>query len=149
MENKRRNWRYPLSMGSERASTARQIRSGELCALCKRRLPPPLRPGEQLCSNCRAARGKHRVYMSFVAGDCWCCQFIEDDLKTPLPRVLRFRSPDKIREMANRGGCGSNLETLQGLEHAITLGRGGVWLELSEEQYRKLKEGRSNPRITG
>ena len=32
-----------------------------------------------------------------------------------------------------------NLEGRQAIEHAIENGRGGVWLELSEEQYARLK----------
>jgi hypothetical protein len=32
-----------------------------------------------------------------------------------------------------------NLETQQALEHAIENGRGGIYLQLTEEQYRKLK----------
>jgi hypothetical protein len=31
-----------------------------------------------------------------------------------------------------------NLESLQALEHGIETGRGGVWLELTDEQYGKL-----------
>jgi hypothetical protein len=30
------------------------------------------------------------------------------------------------------------LDTLHALDHAIETGRGGVWLELTEEQYGKL-----------
>ncbi|KAA6463434.1 hypothetical protein DYQ86_08670 [Acidobacteria bacterium AB60] len=77
--------------------------------------------------------------MSFARVDGWCCQFLEEDLKTPLPKALRFRSQQKVRELAERGGCALTLETLQALNHGLETGRGGVWLELSEEQYRRLK----------
>jgi hypothetical protein len=33
-----------------------------------------------------------------------------------------------------------NLESRQSLDHGIEIGRGGVWLELSEEQYQKLRQ---------
>jgi hypothetical protein len=41
--------------------------------------------------------------------------------------------------MARRGGATLNLETLSVLDHAIEIGRGVIWLELTEEQYRKLE----------
>ena len=41
--------------------------------------------------------------------------------------------------MAERGGYSMHLEGRQALERAINAGRGGVWLELTEEQYAKLK----------
>jgi hypothetical protein len=116
----------------------RQVRSGKICAVCKRRLPEPHTIGEQLCGQCRAERGRHRVYMSYMLRDGWQCQFLEQDLKTLLPKRLHFSSPEKVRELAQRGGCNMNLEARQSLDHGIEIGRGGVWLELSEEQYRKL-----------
>jgi hypothetical protein len=33
-----------------------------------------------------------------------------------------------------------NLEQIQSLDHGIEIGRGGVWLELSEEQYWKFEQ---------
>jgi hypothetical protein len=80
--------------------------------------------------------------------DAWYCQFLEEDLKTPLARKLRFRSPDKIREMAQRGGCTLNLETLQALDHGIEIGRGGFWMELSQEQYQKLTISSDEPQLS-
>ena len=41
--------------------------------------------------------------------------------------------------MAERGGCHLNLEARQANDHAIEIGRGGIWLELTEEQYEKLR----------
>jgi hypothetical protein len=76
--------------------------------------------------------------MSFMARDGWYCQFLEEDLKTSLPRKLHFKSHEKIREIAQRGGNNMNLEARQSLDHGIEIGRGGVWLELSQEQYQKL-----------
>jgi hypothetical protein len=125
-------------MGGERASTTRQIRSGKICALCQAALPQPHTTGEQLCPRCRTERKRHRVYMSFMYRQGWTCQFLEEDLKTSLPRRLNFTSEEKVREVARRGGATLNLEALQSLDHGIEIGRGGIWLELSEEQYRKL-----------
>jgi hypothetical protein len=76
--------------------------------------------------------------MSFMYRHGWLCQFLEEDLRTPLPRKLHFRTEDKVREIARRGGGMLNLECLQAFDHAIEIGRGGVWLELSDEQYQTL-----------
>ena len=126
-------------MGSERSSTVRQIRSGQICALCKTSLPAPHTIGEQLCGKCRGERKRHRVYMSFMFRNGWLCQFLEEDLKTPLPRKVTLRSQEKVREMARRGGAAMSLDVLQALDHGIEIGRGGIWLELSDEQYQKLR----------
>jgi hypothetical protein len=127
-------------MGSERASTVRQIRSGQICALCRASLAKHQSYGEQLCAKCRDERKRHRVYMSFMEREGWLCQFLEEDLKTPLPRRVIVKSVDKVREMARKGGASMNLESHQALEHGIEMGRGGVWLELTEEQYGRLNE---------
>jgi len=121
-------------MGSERASAVRQIRSGQICALCRTSLPKPNSYGEQLCAKCRGERKRHRLYMSFMQRDGWYCQFLEEDLKTPLPRKVTVSTAEKVREMARKGGASMNLESHQALELGIENGRGGVWLELTEEQ---------------
>jgi hypothetical protein len=54
--------------------------------------------------------GVHRVYMYFVLRDGWHCQFLEADLKTPLPKKLFFTDPQKITQLARRGGYRMNLE---------------------------------------
>jgi len=77
--------------------------------------------------------------MSFMHREGWYCQFLEEDLKTPLPRKVTLKTVDQIKEIARRGGANMNLETQQALEHAIENGRGGIYLQLTEEQYRKLK----------
>ena len=48
--------------------------------------------------------------MSYMLRNGWHCQFLEADLKTPLPRKLNFPSPEKIVETAERGGYVMNLE---------------------------------------
>ena len=68
------------------------------------------------------------------------CQFLEEDLKTALPRKVTLDSPEKLIEMAKRGDSNLNLETRQALDHGIEIGRGGVWLELTEEQYARLRK---------
>jgi hypothetical protein len=68
----------------------------------------------------------------------WQVQFLEADLRTPLPRKLTFTDPDKIRELARRGEACGDSESRQMLEHGIETGRGGVFLRLTPEQYARL-----------
>jgi hypothetical protein len=77
--------------------------------------------------------------MHFQTQSGWYCQFLEEDLKTPLPRRLHLTSRQKLLEIAEKGGYVLNLEGRQALQQAIEVGRGGIWLTLTEEQYRKLK----------
>ena len=81
-----------------------------------------------------------RIYMSFMLRAGWHCQFLEEDLKTSLPRKVTLDSRAKLLELAERGGSNLNLEGRQALDHGIENGRGGMWLDLSEEQYAKLKK---------
>jgi hypothetical protein len=72
-------------------------------------------------------------------------QFTEGDLKTPLPRTFTFADAEKPPELARRGEAWGSLESKQALEHAIEMGRGGIYLRLTPEQYAKLR--RTSERI--
>jgi hypothetical protein len=69
--------------------------------------------------------------MYFFLRSGWQVQFLEPDLKTPLPRKFTFADPEKIREMARRGEAWGTSEARQMLEYAIDVGRGGVYLRLA------------------
>ena len=71
----------------------------------------------------------------------WTCQFLEEDLKTPLPRRLHFHDAEKIRAIVEKVGNFADLQDRQALDYGLEIGRGGVWLQLTEEQYRRLKKG--------
>ena len=77
--------------------------------------------------------------MTFFLRSGWQVQFLEADLKTPLPRRFIFADPEKIRELARRGEAWGTSEARQMLENAIETGRGGVYLRLTAEQYGKLR----------
>jgi hypothetical protein len=126
-------------MSSERASKVRMRQSGQICAICDSRLPPPHSPGEKRCAQCG---GKRRIYMYFFHRRGWSLQFLEADLKTSLPRKLTFLEAGKILKLAQRGGAVLDLEARHAFDHAITTGRGGIWLELTDAQYQKLKSAR-------
>ena len=80
--------------------------------------------------------------MSYMQRRGWYCQFLEEDLKTSLPRKFTLATSDKVMELVERAGGVKNTEARQALEYGINIGRGGVFLNLTEEQYAKLKRGR-------
>jgi hypothetical protein len=86
--------------------------------------------------------------MSFIHRDGWHCGFLEWDMMTPLSRQFMYRNSGKILEIAQRGhGLLSEASRLE-LDQAIKIGRGGIWLHLTGEQYQTLKTGK-NVRGTG
>jgi len=136
-------------MAGERASTARLRLAGKICAQCGNLLhDPPQTRGERLCSKCRSP-GMHRIYMYYMRREGWVCQFLEEDLKTALPHRLHFKNEEKIRTIVDKVGNFANLQDRQALDYGLHIGRGGVWLQLSEEQYMQLKTegewGRGTP----
>lgn len=86
-----------------------------------------------------AQDARHRVYMSFMDRHGWHCQFLEADLKTSLPKRLHFTPPDKIIELVARAGGFKDQESRLMLDQGIEVRRGGVFLDLTEEQYSKLR----------
>lgn len=87
----------------------------------------------------RYDRPSHQVYCYFFNRGGREVQFLEVDLKTPLPRKLAFSDPEKIRELTRRGEAWGTSEARQMLEHAIDTGRGGLYLRLIPAQYGKLR----------
>jgi hypothetical protein len=87
----------------------------------------------------RYDKPSHHVYMYFFLRTGWQVQFLEADLKTPLPCKLTFTDPEKIREIARRGEAWGTSESRQMLEHGIETGRGGCYLRLTPEQYGRLR----------
>jgi len=81
----------------------------------------------------------HRVLMNFMERrNSWRVSFLKADCQTPLPRKLTFASPAKIRTMHERFGS-QLLDDKNAQEHGISIGRGGTWLTLNDEQYQQLK----------
>jgi hypothetical protein len=75
----------------------------------------------------RYDRPSHRVYMTFIPSHgSWFCQFLEADVKAPLPRKLNFADPEKIRELAKRGETWGDLESKQALETGSRRARRGL-----------------------
>jgi len=77
--------------------------------------------------------------MAFFLRQGWQVQFLEADLKRPLPRRFTFDNPEKIKELARHGEAWGTSEAKQMLEYSIEVGRGGVYLRLTPEQYKHLR----------
>jgi hypothetical protein len=69
----------------------------------------------------------------------WHVSFMEEDLKTSLPRRFTFQDEVKILDLARHGGADFTLAGRQAIDHGIAIGRGAVWLQLTREQYAKLR----------
>ena len=86
----------------------------------------------------RYDRPSHRVFMTFFLRSGWQVQFLEADLRTPLPRKFTFTDPDKIRELARKGEAWRNSESRQMPEvRHIENGRGG---DLPEAHPRSVRQ---------
>ncbi len=112
---------------------SRQIRAGKICCSCQAPLPQPHVPGRKQCEQCV---GKHLVYMEFFRSFGWHCRFWEG--RRRLPKRLIFRDSAYIRETAERGNAWNDKATREALDTAILIGKGGIWLRLTDEQYRAL-----------
>jgi hypothetical protein len=54
--------------------------------------------------------------------------FLEQDFKTPLSLKLRFKEPEKIRDLARTGEAMGTSEDRMMIEQGIEKGRGAVFL---------------------
>ncbi|MGI4830718.1 MAG: hypothetical protein ACRYFU_21365 [Janthinobacterium lividum] len=82
-----------------------------------------------------------RIYMCFEWLAGWRVSFLDGE--ETLPRTLLFQSGDKLVEMAEKGGAMKSLADRQGLEYAVRLGRGGLYLDLSYAQLATLQRSRA------
>jgi hypothetical protein len=84
----------------------------------------------------------HRVLMNFQFREKWTVHFLEADCKTPLwrGRYYDFESVDRVREIRVRAS--SPPAVFEELERCVRAwSRGSVYLDLTEEQYARLKRG--------
>lgn len=86
-----------------------------------------------------------RVLLQFDGyKDWWRVSFLQADCRTVVGRGLRFRDPERIRELLRRANAGE--EDFYKFEHELEMrGRGSVWLELTPEQYEKLRGQGTEP----
>jgi hypothetical protein len=84
---------------------------------------------------------RYKVLMSFVEKNgCWFVVFWNKDrMRTPLPRKARFTTDESLIEFARRAGGCRTLEEKNILAMMIQRKSGEVALELTDEQYNKLR----------
>jgi hypothetical protein len=86
------------------------------------------------------AKPFRRVYMLFTLDKDWKVSFLEADLMvSPLKRLI-FADPEKIRDLARLGQALATSEARVLFDYSIGRGNGGLYLQLTTEQYSKLRE---------
>jgi len=126
--------RYARSISDERVVAGRKMRAGIVCSSCKSLLPEPHTRGLKRCDSCTQ---RHLVYMYFRRFSGWHCSF-RTETRKKLPREFTFKSSDKVVELARRGNGLVDKWDQEGFEIDLVIGKGGIWLRLSDEQYRAL-----------
>lgn len=69
----------------------------------------------------------------------WVVSFLEADLTISLPPKLTFPDSEAIRELARHGQALRESEARALLEYALGRGYGGIYLDLTPEQYTLVK----------
>ncbi len=126
-------------VGSERSSTTRRLEWGQVCYRCGVELDPlpAWTRGERACANCASC--PHRVLMNFMLRESWSIHFIAEDCRTPIGGYFKLKDLDVLRDLVRRGNCENVDEFDQCVRH---WGRGSVYLQLTEQQYRQLTRRR-------
>ena len=85
---------------------------------------------------------KYKVLMSFgEKNGCWFVVFWNKDrMRTPLSRKARFNADETMVEFIRRAGGCKTLEDRNILEMMMKRKSGEIALELTDEQYAKLRE---------
>ena len=81
-----------------------------------------------------------RVYMLFNFGKDWQVSFLEADLTFSPLKALTLVDPEDIRDLARRGQALETSLARALFDYSIGSGRGGIYLQLTPEQYSTLRE---------
>lgn len=122
------------AFSKEPMAFGRMMRAGKICNSCKVSLPGPHTPGSKRCSFCA---NTHMVFMYFRQHLGWHCAFTDENRKK-LPRELTFKSSATVRELAKRGNGLVHKWDQEGFEIGLDVGKGGIWLRLTDQQYLAL-----------
>jgi hypothetical protein len=80
-----------------------------------------------------------RVYMLFTLRKDWQVLFLEADLTISPLRTLTLANPEEIRELARQGEALGTSQARALLDYSLARGSGGLYLQLTLEQYSKLE----------
>jgi LSD1 subclass zinc finger protein len=116
------------------AVAGRKMRSGEICSSCRRPLPQPHTPERKRCDSCA---GKHHVRMTFFCHRGWHCHFFTERWQQ-LPKRFLFQEAASVRETARRGDGLVDDEVRRALDLSLKIGKGGVMLRLTDEQFQAI-----------
>lgn len=125
---------YARAISNEPLIAAQKMHAGKICRSCKTPLPLPHARGAKMCRFCS---DKHFVFMYFRESCGWHCAF-RTQARKKLPREFTFGSAATVREVARRGNGLIDKWDQQAFELGLEIGKGGVWLRLSDEQFRAL-----------
>jgi hypothetical protein len=81
----------------------------------------------------------HRMYIhAHHYADHWTVQYLEADLKTPVGRMYNYSRIDLVRELLRSADCAPD-QWAKFEEGLRCWGIGACYLDLTSEQYKKLK----------
>lgn len=126
-------------MEGERASTTEMRESGRMCCNCNILIPLDGWPGgRRYCHICGRPKS---VWLRFkYIYTVWEVEFLDDKNWMTVGRKRRFDHADSIRDMVARTPTRLDLAARQALDSALQNGEGGIKLELTGEQYAKLRK---------
>lgn len=112
----------------------KRMRAGQICSSCRRPLPQPHTSESKRCALCA---GSHHIRMTFFYFGGWHCRFFTERWQS-LPKCLNFRKDTSVIETAARGNGLIEDGARAALERSLKIGRGGLMLRLSDEQFRAI-----------
>jgi len=125
-------------MSADQASTAHLRKSGRMCWSCKTLIElGKWQGGERLCDRCARPQ---KVWLRFkYEHTYWYVEFLDPKHWNTVGRKRRFDHADTIRELVARTPTRLNMEAQQAFDFALQRGEGQIELELTGEQYIKLR----------
>lgn len=80
-----------------------------------------------------------RVYMLFTSANGWHVSFLESDLTNSPLKPLSFADSEGVRDLAQRGHALETSHARALFDYLLGRGGGGIYLQLTPEQYSKLR----------
>lgn len=130
---------YTSAMIVDPASMARLRESGRMCWSCRTLIAlGRWQGGERLCDRCARPQ---KVWLRFkYEHTYWYVEFLEPKHWMTVGRKRRFESADPIRDMVARTSTRMDLAARQAFDIALQSGQGQIELELTGEQFIKLRK---------
>ncbi len=112
--------------------------SGRMCSNCPRLIDVQTwHGGPRYCDHCVNAR---TVVMRFRFVHCaWLVDFLDPSSKLPVGRQWQWEDPDTIRGIVQRSKTRLHGPRAQTFENQLRAGQGELILEVTGEQFVKLK----------